>query len=144
MVWKNRKKKKKKKKMVWKLSILTLKLLNMLKRRLNFLLVARWSLFFACCSLLVTSSSLLVTFCSLLVAFSSLAVTFCSLLFALFARCSLFFHPNFCQIKLLWTAKKLVWLSRNSATDNFHANFWDFRNFFWMVVFKVSSTCWNW
>ena len=72
--------------------------------------------------LLVARYFLLVTFCSLL-------VTFC-----LFARC------------LLWNEvtmnrKKMFWSLRNSATDIFLASFWNFRNFFWMVVFKVFSTC---
>ena len=94
---------------------------------------------FARCSLLVTFYSLLSARCSLI--FSSLLITFCSLLFA---PCSLLFAcliVAYCEMKLLWIAKKMVWLLRNSATDIFLANFWDFRNFFWMVVFKVFSTC---
>ena len=76
------------------------------------------------------------TFCSLLVARYFLLVAFCSLLvtFCSFARCLLW-------NKVTLNRKKMVWLLRNSATDIFLANFWDFRNFFRMVVFKVFSTC---
>ena len=104
------------------------------KVRLNFLLVARYFLLVARCSLLFARCSLLsarcsLIFCSLLITFCSLLVTFCS-----FARCLLW-------NKVTVNRKKMVWLLRNSATDIFLANFWDFRNFFWMVVFKVFSTC---
>ena len=106
--------------------------------RLNFLLVARYFLLIIFCSLLVTFCALLfarcsllsarcsllfahyfllvahyfllVTFYSLLVTFCSLLVTFCSLLFAC---CSLIFRPNYCEIKLLWTAKK--WFDYNKT-----------------------------
>ena len=86
--------------------------------RLNFLLVARCSLLFGRCSLLVTFCSLLFARCSLLfahyfllVAHYFLLVTFCSLLFA--CCCSLIFRPNYCEIKLLWTAKK--WFDYNKT-----------------------------
>ena len=59
---------------------------------------------------------MLVARCFLLVLRYFLLVTFCSLL--------VFFLS-----KLLWTA------------NAFLTNFWDFRNFFWIVVFKVFSTC---
>ena len=29
----------------------------------------------------------------------------------------------------------------NSSTDILHANFWDFDKFFWLVIFKIFSTC---
>ena len=125
------------------------------KVRLNFLLVARCWLVFTRCSLFVTFCSLLVTFYSLLVNFCSLLVPFCSLLvnfllvahfFLLVAFCSLL--VTFCSFArcVLWNKvtvnrKKMVWLLWNSATDIFLANLWDFRNFFWLVVFKVFSTC---
>ena len=35
----------------------------------------------------------------------------------------------------------MIWLYRNSATDIFLANFWDFDKFIWMVVFKGFSIC---
>ena len=88
-----------------------------LNERLNFLLVARYSLLFARCLLLFARCSLLITFCSLLVARYFLLVDHCSLLFArcslLFACCSWFFRPNYCKMKLLWTAKK--WFDYNVA-----------------------------
>ena len=60
---------------------------------------------FACCSLLVTFCLLLVTFYSLLVTFYSLLVTFYSLLVTFYSL-MVFFYSNYCEIKLLWTAKK--------------------------------------
>ena len=115
-----------------------------------FLLVAHCSLLFARCSLIFTLCSLLVTFCSLLVTFYSLLVARYFSLVArpllLFTRCSLL--VTFCSFArcLLWnkitvSREKMVWLLRNSATNIFVANFWDFRYFFWMVIFKVFSTC---
>ena len=64
------------------------------------LLVTFWSLLIVFCSLLVTFYLLFVTFCSLLVAFCSLLVTFSLLLDKKFSL----FCPNYCEIKLLWTA----------------------------------------
>ena len=68
-----------------------------------------------------------------------LLVARCLLLFArcllLFARYPLLFRSNYCEIKLLRSAKKC------SATDIFLGNLWDFDEFFWMLVFKVFSTC---
>ena len=120
------------------------------KVRLNVLLVARCSLLFTRCSLLVTFCSLLVTFCLLLVTFYSLLVTFCSLLSV---RCSLIFCSlliSFCSFVFaryillvcsLLTVKKSYRERQKNDLAIFHANFWDFCNFFWMVVFKVFSTC---
>ena len=55
--------------------------------------------------------------CLLLFARCSLFFAHCSLLFArcllLFACCSLSFRPNYCEIKLLWTAKK--WFDNNET-----------------------------
>ena len=130
-------------------------------------LFARCSLLVTLCSLLSARSSLI--FCSLLITFCSLLFALCSLFFARllfaryfllvaryflrFARCRLLFARcsslvTFCSFArcLLWNKitmnrEKMVWLLRNSATNIFLANFWDFRNFFWMVVFKVFSTC---
>ena len=108
-----------------------------------FLLVAHCSLLFACCSLHFTLCSLLVTFYLLLVARYFLLVARPLLLFT---RCSLL--VTFCSFArcLLWnkitvSREKMVWLLRNSTTNIFVANLWDFRNFFWMVIFKVFSTC---
>ena len=111
------------------------------KVRLNFLLVARY--FLLVCSLLVTFCSLLVTFYLLLVARYFLLVARPLLLFT---RCSLL--VTFCSFArcLVWnnitvSREKMVWLLRNSTTNIFVANLWDFCNFFWMVIFKVFSTC---
>ena len=111
---------------------------------------ARCSLLFARCSLLVTFCLLLVTCYSLLVARYFLLVARYFLLVArrslLFARCpSLVTFCSFARC-LLWnkitvSREKMVWLLRNSTTNIFVANVWDFRNFFWMVIFKVFSTC---
>ena len=76
------------------------------------LVFARCSLLFAPCLLVFALCSLLFARCSLLFARCSLLFARCSLLFArfslLFARClfhfascSLFFHPNYCERKLL-------------------------------------------
>ena len=101
--------------------------------RLNFLLVARYFILVARYFLLAARyfllvgryfllvaryfCLLLVTFCSMLVTFCSLPVTFCSLFCArcslLFTRCSLFSRPNYCEIKLLWAAKK--WFDYNET-----------------------------
>ena len=126
------------------------------------LLITFWSLLFARCSLLfarllVARWSLLVTFRSLLLTFYSLLVVRYFLLvpryFLLVARRSLLFARclllvTFCSFArcLLWnkitvSREKMVWLLRNSTTNIFVANLWDFRNFFWMVIFKVFSTC---
>ena len=85
--------------------------------RLNFLLVARCSLVFARCSLVFAR-------CSLLFARSSL----------LFARCSLLWNKIFVNRK-----KNSLTITKFSHRY-FLANFWDFGDFFWMVVFKVFST----
>ena len=130
------------------------------------LIFAGCSLVFARCSLLFARCSLVSACCSLLFAGCSLLFAGCSLLFArcplLFARCSLLFSSllvtfysllvTFCSLfviflfKQLWNKiivnrRKLVWLKRNSATDIFLANLWNFGYFFWMMVFKVFSTC---
>ena len=94
------------------------------------------------------------TFCTLLVAhclllfwgrsICSLLVTFCSLLFArrllpfarrslLFACYLLLFRPNYCNIKLLWTAKE--WFDYNENPKQMLP-----LQIFWMVVFKVFSS----
>ena len=35
----------------------------------------------------------------------------------------------------------MIWLYQNSGRNIFLANSWDFDKFFWMVVFKVFTTC---
>ena len=56
----------------------------------------------------------------------------CSLIFA---RCSLFFRPNYCEIRLLWTTKK--WFDYDETLPQIFS----FPFLFWMVVFKVFLTC---
>ena len=78
--------------------------------RLNFLLVARCLLHFACCSLLFACCSLLSACCSLLFARCSFLSARCPLLFArcslLFARCFYFSFVAFSQ--LLWAIARLL------------------------------------
>ena len=83
--------------------------------RLNFLLVAHCLLLFVCCLFLVTLCSLLVaryfwlvSRCLLLITFYSLLATFCSLLFARYSLHFARLPVAYCEIMLLWTAKKWV------------------------------------
>ena len=88
------------------------------------LVFARCSLLFAPCLLVFALCSLRFARCSLLFARCSLLFARCSLLFARFslhfarclfhfARCWLFFRPNYCERKLLRTAKK--WFDYNET-----------------------------
>ena len=43
--------------------------------------------------------------------------------------------------KIIVNHTKLVWLWRNSTTDISLANFWGFDKFFWMLAFKVFTSC---
>ena len=70
------------------------------------------------------------TFCSLFFGRCSLVFARCLLVFACY---SLLFRPSYCEQQKIG-----YW---NSTTDIFLANFWDFGKFFWMIVFKVFSTC---
>ena len=111
-------------------------------KRLKFLLVAHCSLLFACCSLVFGPCSLLFALCSLLYVCCLLVSARCSLLFP---RCSLlvarYFFVHITVNEITVNGKRMVWLKRKSATDIFLANIRDFGKFFWMMVFKVVSTC---
>ena len=103
---------------------------------LYFLLAARYFLLVNCYFLLVARYFLLVACYFLLVARDFLPLPRCSLLFA---RCSLLFRPNYCEIKLLWTAKE--WFDYNETPRQIFSLQISEILFFWMVVFKVFSTC---
>ena len=86
-----------------------------LQQNLNFLVVARFSLLFACCSLLIARCSLHFARCSLLIACCSLHFSRCSLFSAscslLFACCLLLFARYsllFTRCSLLFTCCSLL------------------------------------
>ena len=126
--------------------------------RLNFLLVPSCSLIFARCLLLFARCSLLFTRCSLLLlivcnlllfARCSSLVTFCSVLvaryFLLVARYRLLVARYFLVVAHYFFVQITVKSSYCEPINNgltitkqifSVANFWDFRNLFWMVVFR--------